>query len=169
MCVEINTDGPTRVLSVRDEKEFAAFSAPDDGDWTNISLKQLPNIRSYEKDKGELQFTLKVAGFGISIISRIPPQELIFIQFSNIVGEMVLTPTSKKFCISIENVQCDNQLLEAPIPVFLYVTPPGFRGADEAQSRLPALEFRAEMQPILNENAVIFKVCKILKFSIFIF
>lgn len=57
--------------------------------------------------------------------------------------------------MSVGDIQWDNQLLEAPIPVFLYVTPPGTRGGGD--NKLPALEFSAEMQPVLNENAVIFK------------
>lgn len=50
------------------------------------------------------------------------------------------------------------QLFEAPVPVVLYVTPQNSRSGDESQNNLPALDFMAEMQPIVNENAVIIKV-----------
>lgn len=44
------------------------------------------------------------------------------------------------------------------MPVVLYVTPLGSRSTDETQAKLPAIDVTAEMQPILNENAVIIKV-----------
>lgn len=165
LSVEIHTDGPTRVLSIRDEKEKNAYALPDEREWNSISLNQRPTIlttkideeEDSDKDKSELEFTLKIAGLGISIVSRVPQQELLYITFSNIVGQLWLTPDSKKCCFSVENIQCDNQLLDTPIPVFIYVTPPGSRGGDDPQNKLPALDFSAEMQPILNENAVIFR------------
>lgn len=40
----------------------------------------------------------------------------------------------------------------------LYVTPPGSRNNDEAYDNLPAIDFSAEMQESVNQNATIFKV-----------
>lgn len=49
------------------------------------------------------------------------------------------------------------QLFETLIPVVLYVTPQNSRNFDENQRGLPAIDFQAELQHQLNENAVIFK------------
>lgn len=43
------------------------------------------------------------------------------------------------------------------MPVVLYVTPPNSRNFDENQKGLPAIDFQAELQQQLNENAIIFK------------
>lgn len=77
--------------------------------------------------------------------------------FTNIIGEVVVTPRGKKFCISVLDIQVDNQLFDAPVPVVIYVTPPGSRGDDE-QQKMVALEVAGESQTSVNENAVLVKV-----------
>ncbi|XP_017773930.1 PREDICTED: vacuolar protein sorting-associated protein 13D isoform X2 [Nicrophorus vespilloides] len=165
LSIEITTDGPTRVLNVydmREKKKERMFASPDERDWSSIAVKQRPNLHYAEEKEDdvklerEVQFTLRLNALGISLISRNPAQELLYAQFSNIVGEVLTTSKTKRLCISVENIQIDNQLFEAPIPIFLYVTPPSGRGGDDAQSKLPALDIRVEMQPVVNENAIIF-------------
>lgn len=48
--------------------------------------------------------------------------------------------------------------MDTSVPVVVYVTPPSSRNSDEAYDHLPAIDFNAEMQPKVNENAIIFKV-----------
>lgn len=90
------------------------------------------------------------------MVCRKAPEELLYAHFSNIIAETILTPDNKQFCLSVKDVQIDNQLLDANVPVVLYVTPP--KSSDEATDFLPAIDFKAEIQPQMNENAVIFKV-----------
>lgn len=69
----------------------------------------------------------------------------------------MVTPKGKKFCVSILDIQVDNQLFDAPVPVVVYVTPPGFRGDDE-QQKMVALEIAGESQTSVNQSAVLVKV-----------
>lgn len=155
-------DGPTRVLSIRDERENSNSNIIEENDFVILTDMSSTRTLSQEEQTNhdnskELQFNVNLEAIGISLVSRKPAEELIYAQFSNIVGEMLMTPLTKRFCISIGHIQIDNQLFQTPIPVFLYVTPPNSRHADRIEHRLPALEFNAEMQPMKNENAVIFK------------
>lgn len=117
LSVEIAMDGPTRVLSIKDMKETRIYATPDDREWGRISQKQRPNFitNSHEDDdnereKNELQFTIDLQQLGISLVCRKTPEELLYVVFTNIVGETVQTPSSKRFCVSVENVQVDNQV-----------------------------------------------------------
>lgn len=115
LSVEICTDGPTRVLTVRDMKEQHLYATSDEKDWCSISLKQRPNLRGLSSQDSaeefkEMQFTLRLASLGISLISRQPSEELLYARFITIVSEVVLTAAAKTFCISVKDVQCDNQV-----------------------------------------------------------
>lgn len=101
--------------------------------------------------------TVRLSGIGVSLVSRKPEEELLYTLFTNIIGEVVVTPKRQKFCVSILDVQVDNQLFDAPVPVVIYVTPPGSRGDDE-QQKMVALEIAGETQNSVNENAVLVKV-----------
>ncbi|RZC42308.1 vacuolar protein sorting-associated protein 13D [Asbolus verrucosus] len=161
LSVSITMDGPTRVLGIKDIKEARMYATPDEREWSSISSKQRPNLIVHDnddkKDNKELQITINLEGLGISLVCCKTPEELLYALFSNIVGETVITPSSKQFCISVGDVQIDNQLFETPVPVVLYVTPPSSRNNDEMNHKLPAIDFTAELQQKLNTNADIFK------------
>ncbi|KAK4875461.1 hypothetical protein RN001_011883 [Aquatica leii] len=162
LSAEIRTDGPTRVLIIRDMKEQQRlYATSDENDWSSISLKQRPNLSDVSQDvvkeTKELQFTLRLFTLGVSIISGRPYEELLYARFTSIVSEVVLTSSARTFCVSVKDVQFDNQLFDVPVSVVLYVTPPGSRSVDMAQHKLPALEFTAEIQPTSNEDSVVFK------------
>ncbi|XP_044753631.1 vacuolar protein sorting-associated protein 13D [Coccinella septempunctata] len=160
LSVEIIMDGPTRVLVIKDMKEKNFYATSDDREWGSIALQQRPHLdvnREEDTDKREFQFTMHLQGLGVSVVCCKTPEELLYGVFSNIVAETVVTPKSKTFCVSVGNVQVDNQLFETTTPVVLYVTPPNIRNSDEGEQDLPAIMFQAEMQTKVNENAVIFK------------
>lgn len=108
---------------------------------------------------------MRLSGIGVSLVSRKPEEELLYTFFTNIIGEIVVTPRGKKFCVSVLDIQVDNQLFDAPVPVVLYVTPPGSRGDDE-QQKMVALEIAGESQTSVNENAVLVKVVPTLIFNL---
>ncbi|XP_045474860.1 vacuolar protein sorting-associated protein 13D isoform X2 [Harmonia axyridis] len=160
LSVDIIMDGPTRVLVIKDMKEKKLYATSDDREWGSIALQQRPHLdftREEETDKREFQFIVHLQGLGVSLVCCKTPEELLYGLFSNIVAETVITPKSKMFCVSVGNVQVDNQLFETTTPVVLYVTPPNIRNSDEGENDLPAIMFQAEMQTKVNENAVIFK------------
>lgn len=111
LSVEISMDGPTRVLSIRDGNEQVRYTKTEQDEWVVYSkIESSEGIKKDDKETKELQFTIKLAGIGVSLISRKPAQELLFAQFSHIVGETLLTSTAKRFCISIGDIQIDNQV-----------------------------------------------------------
>lgn len=158
LTININMDGPTQVITIMDVKEKRVYALSDDREWGTISQRPRLTVGEDEdtkKDNSELQFNLNLKGIGISVVSRQIPEELIYAHFSNIIGETVITPRNKQFCISVKDLQIDNQLLDAPVPVVLYVTPP--RTTEEAEDHLPAIDLKSEIQEQQNNNAVIFK------------
>lgn len=52
LSIEIRTDGPTRVLTVRDMKEKRLYAFPEERDWSNISTKQRPHLQEEEMTSG---------------------------------------------------------------------------------------------------------------------
>ncbi|CAH1134889.1 unnamed protein product [Ceutorhynchus assimilis] len=157
LSVKISMDGPTQVITIKDVQETRTYALPDDREWGTISQRpklSLPD-ETINTGKNELQFNLDLKGIGISVVCRKAPEELLYAHFSNIISETVITSDCKQFCVSVRDIQIDNQLLDATVPVVLYVTPP--RTSDEATDFLPAIDLKSEIQPQLNENAVIFK------------
>ncbi|CAG9818576.1 unnamed protein product [Phaedon cochleariae] len=162
LAVHVHMDGPTQVVSVKDLKEKRTYAAPDEREWGAISVDQRPNLAVDEAGDGnsndmEMQFRVHLRGLGISLVCRKTPEELLYSHFSTIVAEASLTSQSNQFCISIKDIQIDNQLMDTSVPVIMYITPVSSKNNLEAQDHLPALDFNAEMQKKLNENAVIFK------------
>ncbi|CAH1990127.1 unnamed protein product [Acanthoscelides obtectus] len=162
LSVDIHMDGPTQVISIKDIKESKVYASPDDREWGTISQSQRPNLSSTDEvpspeNSKELQFGVNLKGLGVSLVCRKAPEELLYAHFAKIVGETVITSKSKKLSISVKDIQIDNQLLDTSVPVVVHMTPPSSRNNDEAYDHLPALDFNAEMQQQVNENAVIFK------------
>lgn len=118
LSVKILTDGPTRVLSIWDMKEKHMFATPDEREWSNISLKQRPNLTNSRDSveettaTSELELVIRLSGVGVSLVSRRTPEELLYVTFSDIVGELLLTASVKRFCISVWDVQIDNQVFK---------------------------------------------------------
>lgn len=113
LSVDITMDGPTKVLSIRDEKDKSNFNIIQEDDYLLVSEidNNVKKLKNEEETNKELQFTLNIEGIGISLISRKPAQELIFALFSNIVGETLFTSDKRRFCVSIGDIQIDNQVI----------------------------------------------------------
>lgn len=105
--------------------------------------------------QGELQLNVKLTrGLGVSIVSRKPPEELLYIHLKGINLHVTRTPVQTVFQCNIEDLQADNQLIEPECPVVLYVVQP-YRDEERAMS---AVTIVAHKQHSLNTNAHIFKV-----------
>lgn len=97
------------------------------------------------------------AGLGISIIGG--GRELLYLQLNNIIAETVCGPRTLELCVSVQDAQCDNQLMDSnsnECPVLLHAA----RARNPTEARrahsLPVLEIRAEVQPAAGA-VVIFK------------
>ena len=81
-----------------------------------------------------------------------------YVALHNIIVEYnSLTGTGQTIDGSVQNIQIDNQLVDAPndAQVVLYVTP---QLKTDETAKLPAIQFRAQRLPSHNYNAHIFKV-----------
>lgn len=61
---------------------------------------------------------MRLAALGVSFVARRPHEELVYVTFSGIVGELVLAATHRRVCVSIWDVQIDNQV---GICIFFFV------------------------------------------------
>lgn len=82
-------------------------------------------------------------GIGLSLISRKPPEELIFARMSDIHINYLRTYNKESVVITVKDVQVDNQLFEAQCDVLLYVMP-STRNTDPEEVCRPALQMSCE-------------------------
>lgn len=100
----------------------------------------------------ELKISL-TTGLGLSIVSRRPVEELLFVRMAGISLELIQTPINTTLDLSMKDIQIDNQLFEAQCTSVLYVTRPT---RTENEHR-PAVHVVAEKLKSKNQNAEIYK------------
>lgn len=98
-------------------------------------------------------------GVGVSIVSRQPPEELVYVRLVGIALELQLGSDSQRISARVDDIQVDNQLYNSQCPVLLYVNPMTSKreGTSEMQPQ-PAIVVAAERVTSPNINAEIFKV-----------
>ncbi|RZF46007.1 hypothetical protein LSTR_LSTR006773 [Laodelphax striatellus] len=173
--IKIDTDGPTRVVQIYDVKEKRTYSIAEEHDWISVTGSGIlhrglhsPSSSSIGEDAlvnpaakstiREVQLTVGLPhGLGLSLISRQPPEELVFMQLTGIDFNAMWTPDIEMFNVTIKDIQVDNQLFEAQYPVLLYVTPSS-RTTDPEEVARPAIQVTIEKTPQTKySNADIFK------------
>lgn len=92
-------------------------------------------------------------GLGLSIVSKRPPEELLFARFAGINLELTQTNVNTILDLSVEDVQIDNQLVEAQCTSVLYVT----RSPRTENNHRPAIHVAVEKLKSKNQNAEIYK------------
>jgi len=100
-------------------------------------------------------------GIGMSLVSRKPPEELIYLRLGGIRMNVEVLSGSQRLALAVADVQVDNQLFEAQCPVLLYVNPVVPKHGDRqalGEPPLPAITLEAERLSSPNMNAEIFKV-----------
>lgn len=158
LSVTVTTDGPTRVLQVLDIKEKKkTFALLEERDWSHIAVSHRPTQINSDAEKiNSRELELKISlttGLGLSIVSRRPVEELLFIRMAGISLELVQTPINTTLDLSMKDIQIDNQLFEAQCTSVLYVTRPT-RAENEHR---PAIHVVAEKLKSKNQNAEIYK------------
>ena len=173
LSVKVITDGPTRVLQIHDmqQSKEKAFARTEAQDWSETRRpwivthegraggnkeQEAAKVLSGDK-KDELQVVLILkGGLGVSLVSREPPEELVYICLTNIVIDYQALPSTQLLDGSIQSFQVDSQVAESSMPSVLYVSPSS--KTDEAR-HLPAIHFSISRNPptTANPNAEIFK------------
>lgn len=162
LAVNVLTDGPTRVLEIVDIKQKQKFALLEERDWAHISATQRPSLihnesgQSSPNERALMNICLFLdRGLGVSIVSRQPPEELVFIRLVGIAMELQKGSASQKLSLCVEDIQVDNQLYNSTCPVLLYVNPVKKDGSLEPCQ--PAIVIEAERVTSPNINAEIFK------------
>ena len=165
----MTTDGPTRVLQINDvqqnkEKTFARTEVPDwletkrpwlvtnEGRASKTQETKSPNVRL---DEMQIVLVLK-GGVGVSLVSRDPAEELVYICLTNIVIDYQSLPSAQLLDGSVQSFQVDSQVAESSMPIVLYVSP---SSKTDDSRHLPAIHFSISRTPptTANPNAEIFK------------
>ena len=175
LSVKVITDGPTRVLQIHDmqQNKDKAFARTEAQDWSETkrpwivtnegrgggggNKQEASTVQPGGDKMDELQVVLILkGGLGVSLVSREPPEELVYICLTNIVIDYQSLPSTQLLDGSIQSFQVDNQVAEATMPSVLYVSPSS--KSDEAR-HLPAIHFSISRTPPTraNPNAEIFK------------
>ncbi|XP_046815359.1 vacuolar protein sorting-associated protein 13D isoform X1 [Vespa crabro] len=158
LSVKVITDGPTRVLQILDIKERKkTFALLEERDWSHIAVTQRPThvrVDTENPDFHELRLNVNLpTGLGLSIVSQRPPEELLFARFAGINLELTQTNVNTILDLSVEDVQIDNQLVEAQCTSVLYVT----RSPRTENNHRPAIQVAVEKLKSKNQNAEIYK------------
>lgn len=86
---------------------------------------------------------MECSGLGLSLISRKPPEELLYCRMYGIRTHYVHSQNTESVELTVTDVQIDNQLFEAPCDVLLYVMPTN-RSTEVEEMRRPALQVSCE-------------------------
>lgn len=163
LAVRVLTDGPTRVLQISDVRDSRMVAILEENDWVHIAVNQRPKLLTDDstiaspKECKECQLTVELPCIGISVVSRQPPEELLYIKLGEFQLSAMWTPEAELLDAFVRDIQIDNQLFEAQCPVLLYVTPMS-RSTDPEEAARPALQITAERVPRpKNSNAEIVK------------
>ena len=168
--VRVTTDGPTRVLQINDiqQNRDKLFARAEEPEWLETKRPWLITNqgRAGEKRKesdashdslDELQVVLVLkGGIGISLVTRDPPEELLYICLTNIVIDYQSLPSAQLLDGSVQSFQVDSQVADSCMPVVLYVSP---SSKTDDTRHLPAIHFAINRTPpsTANNNAEIFK------------
>ena len=108
--------------------------------------------------RNETEFQLIASikqGIGLSLVSREPAEELLYLFMSNVLVEYQTSPIQTILDGSIQNIQIDNQLFEAQTPTIMFVSPS--TKSDEYR-HMPAIHFAScKSKNSSTENAEIYK------------
>lgn len=171
LTVRVTMDGPITNLCIYDVKNMNSKHLSLDSSWPHVSYnlnatttttgnqRALESRRSsteaeLEKGINEFHVRLKLQkGIGLSLVSRQPCEELMFITLENIFLDYISTAAAREINLNVGDLQIDNQLLESPCAVMLYTNKvPASEG-----DTVSAIDLSIKMLPSPNKNAVIFE------------
>lgn len=156
LSLNVTTDGPTCVLKICDIKELNSYIIAEGKEWHALETKPSRILRddmSINTDAPQLEFSLHLPhGMGISIVSRSPPEELLYAQLTEIVLDVHRVRNRESIHLSIRDIQVDNELFGAQCPTVLYVCQ-NPKTQDPNESNLPCIQINCERDmPSAEEN-----------------
>ncbi|XP_058447485.1 intermembrane lipid transfer protein Vps13D isoform X2 [Malaya genurostris] len=166
LSVSYRMDGPIKCIQIKDVKNLSGGALAYDMSWKHVShiLSEQPGRKSFNEHvqnihvQQEYYVVLNLRkGFGLSLISNKPCEELAYITLEDINMELISTPTVMSLDFSVGDMQIDNQLFETTCPITLYtINPPSFNESPN-RSALSSLQLNVKLLPSPNTNAIIFE------------
>ncbi|XP_034133792.1 vacuolar protein sorting-associated protein 13D isoform X2 [Drosophila guanche] len=153
--LSMKMDGPICTIEIGDikTKQNSVYLAPDLV-WMHASLNNR-QMANETKVSAQHEYQIKVEllkGIGISIISRKPCEEIMFISLDLIHCDFVQSVFENSLDLNISYIQIDNQLLDAGTQVALHTY-----NRTEQDQQNSAVVLKLKMLPCPNKNAIIFK------------
>uniref|UniRef100_A0A1A9X0W3 UBA domain-containing protein n=1 Tax=Glossina brevipalpis TaxID=37001 RepID=A0A1A9X0W3_9MUSC len=148
-------DGPIKCIQIHDVKSnLEKIILSPDPLWNHTSVFNKGIIDKKQTiflDECLAKLTL-AKGFGISVVTHSPCEELMYITLEDIMLDIILLPFTKSLELKVGDLQIDNQLLDTQCPVLLYTSK---ANADDLPKE--AVVLKAKLLPSPNKNAVIFE------------
>ncbi|XP_067643224.1 intermembrane lipid transfer protein Vps13D isoform X2 [Eurosta solidaginis] len=148
-------DGPIRTIQIHDVKvKPEDVQLTPDPNWNHASISSRMTVDEHKTTIFD-DFSLKVdlqKGLGISVVTRQPCEELVFITLETIVIDVHSTRFVKSFDCRVVDLQIDNQLLDTSCPVLLHTSR---MTSDDSSSS--ALILKTKLLPSPNKHAIIFE------------
>ena len=137
----------------------------EEKDWMLINEDKRPNLIATDetspkqrmfKNGNEFQMiAIAKGGIGLSLVIRDPAEELLYLYMANVVIDYHTSAKQTVLDGSIQNIQIDNQLPDAQMPIILYMTP---TSKTDAAGHLPAVHFTScKSNSGSTDNAEIYK------------
>uniref|UniRef100_A0A8D8VB54 Vacuolar protein sorting-associated protein 13D n=1 Tax=Cacopsylla melanoneura TaxID=428564 RepID=A0A8D8VB54_9HEMI len=127
LSLNVTSDGPTCVLKICDIKEINSYIIAEGKEWNALQNKPSRILRDdQDQSSTSSQYELSVHlphGMGISLVSRSPPEELLFAQLTEILLDVHRVRNRESIHLSVKDIQIDNELFGALCPTVLYACP----------------------------------------------
>ncbi|KAI5737130.1 hypothetical protein M8J76_010314 [Diaphorina citri] len=147
LSLNVTTDGPTCVLKICDIKEINSYIIAEGKEWNALQSKPSRILRDdMDVNTYSTQFELNVHlphGMGISLVSRSPPEELLFAQLTSILLDIHRIRNRESIHLSIQDIQVDNELFGAQCPTILYVCP-NPKSLDQNELNMPCIQMSCD-------------------------
>ncbi|XP_078319654.1 intermembrane lipid transfer protein VPS13D-like [Crassostrea virginica] len=149
LAIRTVMEGPIRVLQIKDisvgrdteDNENKQDLVSDEDERTKMEMHT-------QNSKTTLKLSIKLkGGLGVSLVNS-TPEELIYISLRDISVKYIFNTNSTTTDISVANVQVDNQLPAARLPVLLYIVP----NTEERSKNTHALHIKASCQRNTDPN-----------------
>ncbi|XP_030375190.1 vacuolar protein sorting-associated protein 13D [Scaptodrosophila lebanonensis] len=153
--VSMKMDGPICTVQICDIKlKLNDICLAPDLLWTHASLNNRQIVdEGKQHDLYEYLVCVELPkGIGVSIITRKPCEEIMYISLENISADIIHSNVEQSLDLKISYFQIDNQLLDAVTPVSLHSSK-----ISNSDAQKNAIVLKLKTLPSPNKSAIIFK------------
>lgn len=138
LSVNVETDGPTRVLRLADANELESMK--------RVRLNSASQLSTNNEPSRQIQVTITVPSIGLSVVNHVR-EELFYLTLSYVKLKLEQNSKLQTVFLTVKELQMDNQLMNNTCPLILYA-PPSKSRQSATQRCTSALE--VEWQHVLG-------------------